>query len=107
MQRQLQQLDQALGIGMEEAKVSHPPEAAGQHVPEQQPEKFPARQGANLTFSLVVLIAEAGLAILVCDDVLLGQHAALEIAAQIEQRLLATSDLLAVRHPGIRPRESP
>lgn len=36
LQSQLQQLDQTFGIGMEEAKVSHPSEAARQHVPEQQ-----------------------------------------------------------------------
>ncbi len=59
VQGQLQQLDHTFGIRMEDAKIPHPPEAAGQHVPEQQPEKFPARQGANLSFSLVVLIAEA------------------------------------------------
>jgi hypothetical protein len=41
VQGQLQQLDQAFGIGMEEAKVPHPPEAAGQDVLEQQPEEFP------------------------------------------------------------------
>ncbi len=28
LERQLQQLDQAFGIGMKEAKVSHPPESA-------------------------------------------------------------------------------
>ncbi len=34
LERQLQQLDQAFGIGMKEAKVSHPPESARVDVPE-------------------------------------------------------------------------
>ena len=63
VQNQLQELDQAFGIGMEEAKVSDPPEAARQDVPEQQPEKFPTRHGADLTLSFVVLIAETDLTI--------------------------------------------
>jgi hypothetical protein len=87
---------------MEEAKVSHPPEADGQLMPEQQPEKFPAWQGADLSFSYVVLVAEADLAISVGDDGLLEQHATIVIAAQIEQRLLATANLLAMHYPGIR-----
>lgn len=84
---------------MEEAKVPHPPEAAGQHVLEQQPEKLSARQGADLAFSLVVLIAEANHAFTVGDDLFLGQHAAIEVAAQKDQRLLAPPHLLAVNHP--------
>lgn len=90
------------GIGMEEAKVSDPPEAARQDVPEQQPEKFPARHGADLTLSFVVLIAETDLTITVIDDVLFRQNAAIEVSAQLEQRLWATPNLLAVHHPFIR-----
>ena len=102
VQGQLQQPDQAFGIRMEEAKVPHPPEAAGQDVLEQQPEKLSARQGADLAVSLVVLIAEADLAITVGDDVFLRQYAAIEVAAQIAKRLLAPPHFLAVHHPCIR-----
>ena len=58
VQCQLQELDEAFGIGMEEAKISDTPEAARQDMLEQQPEEFPARQCADLSFALVVLIAE-------------------------------------------------
>jgi hypothetical protein len=43
VQSQLQKLDETFGIRMENAKIPHPPEAAGQHVLEQQPEKLSAR----------------------------------------------------------------
>jgi hypothetical protein len=43
VQSQLHKLDEAFGIRTENAKISHPPEAAGQHMLEQQPEKLSAR----------------------------------------------------------------
>ena len=66
---------------MEETKVSHPSEAARQDVLKQQPEKFPTRHGADLTFAFVVLIAETDLAITIIDDVLFRQNATIEVTA--------------------------
>jgi len=43
VQGQLQKPDQTFGIRMEDAKIPHPPEAAGQHVLKQQPEKLSTR----------------------------------------------------------------
>ena len=43
LQGQLQELDEAFGIGMEEAKIPDPPETTRQDMLEQQPEELPAR----------------------------------------------------------------
>ena len=50
MQGQLQKLDQTFGICMEDAQISHPPEAAGQYMLEQQSQKLSAGQGGDLAF---------------------------------------------------------
>jgi hypothetical protein len=55
---------------MEETNVTHPPKATGQDMLEKQPEELAPGEGADLPFSLVVLIAETDHAIAVGNNVL-------------------------------------
>jgi hypothetical protein len=56
---QPQALNQIFEIGMEKATVSHPPEAARQNNYKLIPEKLPARDDAEPTFCLGVMIAKS------------------------------------------------
>jgi hypothetical protein len=87
---------------MEETKVTDPTKATGQDMLEQQPEEFAPGEGADLTLSLVVLIAETDLAIAVGDNVLFWEHTSIEIASQISQCLFTATHLFAVNNPFIR-----
>jgi hypothetical protein len=81
------------------SKSLYTPKAARQVVFEQEPEKIPARHGADMILTFVILIAETDLAITDIDDVLFWQNAAIDVPTQIEQRLQATPSHLAVNHP--------
>ena len=86
----LQDHDGALAVGMQKAEVAGPAEAFGQDMPEHQGEEARPRQGAVLeALALGMTVAEGHLAVLAGDDVLLPDNTAIEVAPEIDQRLLA------------------
>ncbi len=99
MQDKLQQPDQLLAVAMEESVVARTPEALGQHMLQQQPEKVGARERSGFRRTLVVRIAEGHLTVAHGDDVVLAQHATIEVFAKIGDGLVATADMFAVDHP--------
>ncbi len=85
---------------MQKAVVARPPEALGQHVLQDQVQEGRAAYGAHHALAgLAVPIAETHLAVLAGEDVLFLNHAPIQIAAQIDQGLLAVAHALAVDHP--------
>ncbi len=62
----------------------------------------PPGEGADLTHSFVVLIAETDLAIAVGNNVLFWEHTSIEIASRIGQCLFTATHLVAVNSPFIR-----
>src|SRR5690606_21672819 len=88
---------------MQEAKVTRPAEALGQDVLKHQPQEGGAAHGAGFELPRgAVLIAERHFTVLAGEDVVLANHAPIQISAQIDQRLLATADGLAVDDPLVR-----
>jgi len=96
----MQQRDEALAVGVEEAEVAGPPQALGQDVLDDEPEEVGPGKGA--LFELAgsgVSPAVAHLGVVEGEDVLLADDAAVEIAAQVDQGGLAGADALAVDDP--------
>ena len=96
----MQQSDQALAVGMQEAEVARPPETFRQHVLQHQPQEL--RTGNGPPFQLPrpgVAIAERHLSVLAGEDILLPDHAPVKVAPQIDQRFLAAADEFAIYHP--------
>ncbi len=68
---------------------------------EDQPQEPSAGDGSVCgLFCLAVLVTKGDLAVLAGDDILLLEHAFVEIAAKIEQRFLARADGGDVHDPG-------
>jgi len=66
---------------VQEAKVSRAAKTFWQYVPKNQPQKFRAGKAAQLAlFGSAVLISKANLAIVMAEDVLLANYAAIQIA---------------------------
>jgi len=104
----MQQRDQPFFVRMQEAVVPRPPKALGQDMLQDQVQEVGAGQRADLGFSaLAVAVAEADLAaavVIAGEEVGLADHTAIEVTPQIDQRLLAVADALAVDHPFPRQR---
>jgi hypothetical protein len=72
LEQEMQQGDQALAVGVQEAEIASAAKALGQHVLENQPEEIdPGERAPFRLAGLSVAIAEAHLAILAGEDVLL------------------------------------
>ena len=94
--------DQPFAIGVQEAEVTGASEPFGQRMLEDQPQERRAGDRSECPlFGVGVSIAEGHLAVLASDNLLLPDHAAIEIAPQVNQCLLAATDGLAVHHPGV------
>jgi len=95
--------NQPLAVGMQEAEVTGAPESFWQDVLQDQPQELGRgdlpRLGAP-AFGLFV--AKGHLPIVTGEDVLFPDHAPVEIAPEIDQRLLAGADALAVHNPLFR-----
>ncbi len=96
----MQQSDQPLAVGVEEAEIARAPQALGQDMAQQQPQELCARERSGLhPPALAVLVAVGHLTVIAREDVLLADHAAVEIAGEIDQGLVAGADVLAIDHP--------
>jgi hypothetical protein len=91
-QQQLHHLQQLLAVAMEQAVVAGAPEALGQHMAQQHPQEVRAGQVLEQHHTAVVADAKGDQAIAIAEDVLLGEHTAVELASQVHQRLVATAD---------------
>jgi len=92
----LHQGDQPLAVGMQEAEVMRATEAFGQNMLQDQPQELGSGNGPGLgAIGFGAAIAEGHLSVLARQDVLLSDHPTVEIAPQIDQRLLpvATANL--------------
>ncbi len=101
-QQRLKQGDQPFAVGMQKAEVASASEAFGQHMLEDQPQEPGA--GDRSVFALLgfaILVAKSHLAVFAGDNIFLLDHAFIEIAAQIDQRLLARADGLDIDNPGV------
>ena len=99
-EQEVQQLDQALAVGVEKAEVARAAQPLGQDMAQQQVQEVGARERSGLPAAgAAVLEAEGHLAVVAGEDVLLPDHAAVEIAAEVDQGLLAGADMLAIDHP--------
>ncbi len=94
-----QQLDQRLAVAVQKPIIARPAEPFGQDVLEQQPKKLRARQGAGFDLAGVLGVTKGHLAVLTAENILLLQHPAIEVLAQIGQCLVATANVLAVDDP--------
>ena len=111
LQDDLQERNRALAVGVQKAEVARSAKAFRQHVLQNQPEEFCARQTAQFAlFGSAVLISKANVAALMAEYVLLADHAAIQIATEIDQRFFARSDGFAIDDPvfwvALRERES-
>ncbi len=99
----VQQRDRALAVGVQQAEVACAAKALGQDVLKHQREELRTGQGAVFpAVALGVAVAEGHLSVLAREDVLLADDPAVEIAPEVDQRLLAAADVLAVNHPILR-----
>ena len=93
----MQQGNQALAVGMQKAVVPRPPEALGQDVLQDQAQEVGTGQRAHLRLAaLAVAVAKADLAVRARQDVAFPDHPAIEVATEIDQRLLAVADTFAI-----------
>ena len=96
-------MDQAFAVGVQEAVVPSVAKAFGQDIAQEVPEERGARQGPDARLSgFAVLVPEGHFAVLAGEDVLLLEHAAIEIAAEVEERLVNGADGGAVDDPLLR-----
>jgi hypothetical protein len=97
-----------LAIGVQEAEIARAAKALGQQVLENQPEEIGAGERALLHLvRLCAAIAEAHPAIPAGEDGLFTDDAAVEVATEGNQGLLAITHRLAVRHPLPRSVKAP
>ena len=96
----MQQLDQFFAARVEKAVASGPAEALRQHMEHQQVKKiFAGDRSGLILFRLGIEISEGDHAVFVFQDILFLNHPLVEIPAQIDQRLVAPADVLAIHHP--------
>ena len=100
LQHHLQQRDQTFTVGVQKAEVARPPEALGQNVlQDQAQEGRPAYRAHRTLAGLAVAIAKADLSVLAGKNVLLPNHAPIQIAAQIDQGFFSIAHAFAIDHP--------
>ena len=88
----MQQANQALAIGVQEAEIARSAEALGQDMLEDQPQEIGAGEDAFFQFAgFCVAIAKGHLAVRASQDVLFTDNAAIKIAAEVDQRLVAAA----------------
>lgn len=97
---QLQQSQRAPRVVVQNAEVAGPLQALGQDMLQQQPQEVFCGQGVRgRPAALGIAPAVGDLAALAAQDVALGDHASVDIAPQIAQRLLSITHGFAVHHP--------
>jgi len=85
---------------MQESEIAGSAKALGQDVLQDEPQEVRAVDGSVLPEpGLCIAVAEADGVVVVRDDVLLADDAAVEVASQIDERGLAGADMLAVDDP--------
>lgn len=100
LEDEVQQGNQAFAVGVQETVVPCPAEALGQDVLQDQTQEVCTRQRAYLQFTaLAIAVAKADLAVLTGQDVGFPKHPAIEVAAEINERLLAVADTFAIGYP--------
>ena len=91
---------QRIAIGMEQTKVARAPKPLGQDVLQHQPQEVRPADGASRVLAgFTVAIPERDLPIGAMNDVALPNHAAVQVAPQIDHHLVAAAHRLAVHHP--------
>ena len=96
----MQQGDQALAVGVQEAEVACAAKALGQHVLANQPEEIDTAERAPFRLAgFRVALAEAHPAILAGEDILFSYDAPVEVTTDGDQGLLAAATRLAMRYP--------
>ena len=91
---------------MKQSKVPDSPKMLGQDMTKKQPEKLCTRYTLNDFCSFIVDCLERHASVLILENVLLKDHTSIQIAAQIGQCLVASSNRLAVDDP-LRGQRSP
>jgi hypothetical protein len=86
---------------MQEAEIPCSPEAFRQDMLEQQRQELGTGQRAvSEAFAFALAVAKGHLPVVAGDDIFFLDHAAIQIAPEIDQCLLAGADALAVDDPG-------
>ena len=99
----MQQGDQAFAIGMQDAEIARAAEALGQHMLQHQPEELRTGHGTQFHLpGLCILVPEAHLATAHGDDILLRDDAPVEVAPEVDERLVAAAHALAIDDPAHR-----
>ena len=81
--QELQQLKQAFAVGVQVAEVTGSTKALGQNMREDQAEERNRRECSSLELAaFAVAILKCNLAVVESQDVLLPDHATVEVAAQ-------------------------
>jgi len=102
-QQHVQQGDQALAVRMQENEVTRPTKVLGPHRLQYEPEEIGAGEGATFQPAGVGLaLTKADLPVGASEDIRLANDAAVQIAPQIHQRLLAAAHRLTIDDPGAR-----
>ena len=70
---------------MQEAVITHPPKALGQHVLQNKFYKGVSLKGSSLTMAFIIVIGKGDLPITVADNVLLRDDAAIQVPRKILQ----------------------
>lgn len=99
MQQQLHHLQQPLAMAMQQAVVTGTAEPFGQHVTQQLPQKPCPCDALDHLPACIVSRAKRDRAISIREDVLLAQHATVEITPQVDKYLLTLANRLAVHNP--------
>jgi len=100
--QQLQQVQSAAAVVVQEAEVSGALQAFGQDVLQQQPQEVRPRQGAAGGFAALGIAPAVGdQPVLAAQDVALGDHAPVQVAPQVAQRGLPIAHRFAVHHPAL------
>ena len=84
---------------MKQSKVPDSSKTLGQDMTKKQPEKLSTRYGLNDFSPFIVDCLERDASILTLENVLLREHTSIQIAAQIGQCLVTSSNRFAVDDP--------
>lgn len=103
VQDELHQRQQAFCVAVQEAVVPGPAKALWQDVLEHQPQEVLGWQGTEFRFTGSAFgVAECHHCIVLGDDVVFADNAAVEVTRQVFQGRLAFSEVFAVHDPFTR-----
>jgi len=100
LEHPLQQCNQPFAVGVQKAKVARSPQAFGQNMLHEQPQKGGTADGACRHLAgFAVAIAKAHASLFTAQNVFFLDDAPVEIAPQIDQGFHTGADTLAIDHP--------